>query len=284
MRSEKLGILSVLVAAVFAACSTGPSSGSSDETDGGSLSASLDSGVSTDSGLKNRGSVDAAVAVTDSAAPFDGTDILIYRGGGGVVGNEWDFTNWQGAVTGRNVVDTTGPLPSLDAFALVALIGPGAGNSGVGIASEEMTAITAWVKRGGTLLFDTDRDDTYGGFDLSAANTYITNALATLGVDISVQGPVQLSGFFSLPLDASNPLGAAVGTLSCGDAPILTLGSNATRIDTMATGAQAYYASAPLGSGRVAVLADTTCVIDYSTTAAPSTPLGHFLTDLTTAR
>ena len=237
---------------------------------------------SPDSGGADGASGSDANEQDDASAPFTGTDILVYRGGGGITGYAWDFQNWKASVSGRKVVDSPGPLPALDPFALVVLVAPGAGNGGAGVDGAEMAAITSWVKRGGTLLFDTDRNDTYGGYDLSHANSYITSALASLGVDIAVQGPVQKSGFFPLPLAGSDPLGADVGSLPCGDAAILKIGSGVTRVDTLATGTQAYYASASLGSGRVAVLVDTTCVIDDETTAGATTPLGNFLKDLTT--
>jgi hypothetical protein len=228
--------------------------------------------------------------LADLTPPPLGNDVLIYRGSGGVPPNQfiqgaWNYSQWSTLLPGTSVVDTTTWPASLDNNRVIALVGLGTSTMGAALDSGQQAAVGDWVSRGGTLLILQDIDTTWTldsvDYDTSQSRQAMNAMLTAMQVPITLVGTYVLGGFYSLPLDSTQPLGQNVGSLSCGAGSKFTFAAPAQRIDTLATGTDAVLAVAPVGKGRVVVLGDQDCLSDYENgTAVQGSPLGVFLSNL----
>jgi hypothetical protein len=167
-------------------------------------------------------------------------------------------------------LDVVSTLPaSLDVYRAITFAFLGSGPTGEGLTAAEQQVLTDWINAGGTALFMTDVSS--AGTAFAQSNTILNALLDAMGLGIQVDGVTELSGFYSLALNQSNPLGAGVQPLNCGLATFATVTPPAIAVDaTPPAAGKAILAVQALGAGRVVVLSDASCGSDD--TNATGTP------------
>jgi hypothetical protein len=224
-------------------------------------------------------SADAGVEEAAPDGPFIklGDAYFFYRGSGSpaVVGTKPEcgqnasFGGWR-ALLAPSTLDDKDTLPD-DLYGYKVIV------SLTGLDPAPRDRVTDWVRSGGTLLVMTDAG-------LGATNDALNALLQAIGASITIDDALATSGAYTLKLDPSQPLGAGVDGLSCGDGATLSITAPAVAVDTQK---KTVLATQPIGAGRVVVLADQTCAADISYTTkdcalSPDAPtrLGAFLKNL----
>jgi hypothetical protein len=220
----------------------------------------------------------------DLALPPLGTDVLIYYGNGGVPPGMLSaglmrYNRLTEALAGHTVSHIGTWPASLDAFALIVLVFPGATTMGSGLDSVQHAQIASWVDRGGRLVVQADRGSQSGTVDFGAGNRASEALVSALGASITIVGDYY--SVFPVALNPADPLAANVGgMLSCGGPTSLsfTAGGALRRVDAAP---QPTIAAFTRGKGEVVLLGDSQCLDDANSHGAE---LATFAKNLVTPR